>query len=96
MKNLASASTLHNAVEMPWFGLGVSGLKDGDETADCKRVTSDSAGDCLGDLPEEGIDRIRRTLGALTRLVFPVLDCVGLERKQQRHRQILEQAEDEE
>lgn len=38
MKNLASASTLHNAVEMPWFGLGVSGLKDGDETANCVRT----------------------------------------------------------
>lgn len=38
MKNLASTSTLHNAVEIPWFGLGVSRLKDGDETANCVRT----------------------------------------------------------
>ncbi|MFD1031643.1 aldo/keto reductase [Metaplanococcus flavidus] len=38
MKNLEAAATLHNAVEMPWFGLGVSGLKDGAETAGCVRA----------------------------------------------------------
>ncbi len=31
MKNLQSTTTLHNAVEMPWFGLGVFKVEDGPE-----------------------------------------------------------------
>ena len=28
MKNLQSTTTLHNGVEMPWFGLGVFKVED--------------------------------------------------------------------
>ncbi|WP_033543878.1 aldo/keto reductase [Planococcus sp. CAU13] len=38
MENLSSATVLHNGVEMPWFGLGTSGIKDGAETANCIRT----------------------------------------------------------
>lgn len=38
MKNLNAAAVLHNGVEMPWFGLGTSGIKDGAETAACVRA----------------------------------------------------------
>ncbi|WP_394138073.1 aldo/keto reductase [Cytobacillus oceanisediminis] len=31
MENLQSATTLHNGVKMPWFGLGVFKVQDGDE-----------------------------------------------------------------
>ncbi|OAS88507.1 MULTISPECIES: aldo/keto reductase [Metabacillus] len=31
MKNLQSTTTLHNGIEMPWFGLGVFKVKDGSE-----------------------------------------------------------------
>ncbi len=31
MKNLQSTTTLHNGVEMPWFGLGVFKVEDGPE-----------------------------------------------------------------
>lgn len=31
MKNLQSTTTLHNGVKMPWFGLGVFKMKDGEE-----------------------------------------------------------------
>lgn len=31
MKNLQSTTTLHNGVQMPWFGLGVFKVKDGEE-----------------------------------------------------------------
>ncbi|OIJ16806.1 glyoxal reductase [Anaerobacillus alkalilacustris] len=31
MKNLQSTATLHNGVEMPWFGLGVFKMQDGQE-----------------------------------------------------------------
>lgn len=38
MKNLSSAAVLHNGVEMPWFGLGTSGIKEGGEPAECVRM----------------------------------------------------------
>ena len=31
MKNLQSTTTLHNGVEMPWFGLGVFKVEEGPE-----------------------------------------------------------------
>lgn len=31
MKNLTSTTTLHNGVKMPWFGLGVFKMKEGEE-----------------------------------------------------------------
>ena len=66
------------------------------ETAEGERVARDRSGDGLGDLAEEGVDRVRRTFGPFARLVLAVLDRVGLEGEEQRHRQILEQTEDEE
>ncbi|HSJ36995.1 MAG TPA: aldo/keto reductase [Planococcus sp. (in: firmicutes)] len=38
MKNLNSASTLHNGVEMPWFGLGVFKVENGSDAADTVRT----------------------------------------------------------
>lgn len=38
MKNLAATSTLHNGVEMPWFGLGVFKVEDGSVTVDTVRT----------------------------------------------------------
>lgn len=38
MENLSSATKLHNGIEMPWVGLGTSGIKDGAETANCIRT----------------------------------------------------------
>ncbi|QOY35582.2 aldo/keto reductase [Anaerobacillus isosaccharinicus] len=37
MKNLQSTVTLHNGVEMPWFGLGVFKVKEGDEAVSSVR-----------------------------------------------------------
>ena len=38
MKNLNAASTLHNGVEMPWFGLGVFKVEDGSDTVESVRT----------------------------------------------------------
>lgn len=38
MDNLSSATALHNGVEMPWVGLGTSGIKDGAESSNCIRT----------------------------------------------------------
>ncbi|WP_100372189.1 aldo/keto reductase [Bacillus sp. FJAT-45037] len=38
LTSLKDCTTLHNGVEMPWFGLGVFKVKDGDEAADSVRV----------------------------------------------------------
>ncbi|TAA72388.1 aldo/keto reductase [Planococcus salinarum] len=38
MKNLTSASTLHNGVEMPWVGLGVFKVENGSDAADTVRT----------------------------------------------------------
>nr|WP_108721390.1 aldo/keto reductase [Anaerobacillus isosaccharinicus]MBA5586152.1 aldo/keto reductase [Anaerobacillus isosaccharinicus]QOY35582.1 aldo/keto reductase [Anaerobacillus isosaccharinicus] len=37
LKNLQSTVTLHNGVEMPWFGLGVFKVKEGDEAVSSVR-----------------------------------------------------------
>ncbi|MED0990091.1 aldo/keto reductase [Bacillus nitratireducens] len=38
MKNLQSKTTLHNGVEMPWFGLGVFKVEDGPELVEAVKV----------------------------------------------------------
>lgn len=38
MKNLNSATTLHNGVEMPWFGLGVFKVENGSDTVNSVRT----------------------------------------------------------
>ncbi|PFK30706.1 aldo/keto reductase, partial [Bacillus cereus] len=38
MKNLQSTTTLHNGVEMPWFGLGVFKVEDGPELVEAVKA----------------------------------------------------------
>lgn len=38
MKNLQSTITLHNGVEMPWFGLGVFKVEEGQELVDAVKT----------------------------------------------------------
>ncbi|WP_342510393.1 aldo/keto reductase [Sporosarcina sp. FSL K6-1522] len=38
MKNLQSTTTLHNGVEMPWFGLGVFKVEEGQELVDAVKT----------------------------------------------------------
>jgi diketogulonate reductase-like aldo/keto reductase len=38
MEHLQDTTTLHNGVEMPWFGLGLSGAEDGAEAANAVRT----------------------------------------------------------
>jgi diketogulonate reductase-like aldo/keto reductase len=38
MKNLQSTTTLHNGVEMPWLGLGVFRVKEGQELIDAVKI----------------------------------------------------------
>lgn len=38
MKNLQSTTTLHNGVEMPWFGLGVFKVEDGPELVEAVKL----------------------------------------------------------
>src|SRR4029453_12528208 len=60
----------------------------GHKAAEGQRVACDCPSNCLGDLSEEGVDRIGGALGPFARLVLAVLDRVGLKGEEQRHRQI--------
>ncbi|OIJ15601.1 glyoxal reductase [Anaerobacillus arseniciselenatis] len=42
MKNLQSTTTLHNGVKMPWFGLGVFKMKEGEEAVSSVKEAIDA------------------------------------------------------